>query len=93
MEIKYLWKKQQNTKFYNNINFNFYCFPMKIRLTHSQRLQIQYLRKKGKSYRSIARTIGCHQQTVKRWADKPLRNIEENKRSGRHTKTNKRKNR
>ena len=66
---------------------------MKTRLTYSQRLQIQYLNKQNKSYRFIARTIGCHQQTVKRWANEPFGNLKEDQRSGRPEKANQRKKR
>ena len=51
-------------------------------------MQIQHLRKQGKLYRFIARTLGCHQQTAKKWANKTFGNIQDKKRSGRSTKLN-----
>ena len=61
---------------------------MKTYSANFRRLQIQHLRKQGKSYWFIARTLGCHQQTAKKWANKTFGNIQDKKKSGRPTKLN-----
>ena len=66
---------------------------MKTRLTHEQRLKIQYFRSLKKSDAYTARVLGCTRRTVRKWANKQFGNTKETKRSGRKTKSSSRKKR